>query len=71
MKRKEKLSKRQKRTLRYYLNCDFDLEMGSQKKEFKKNSRRQKMDKVKNGIILGFIGGVATLLVKKYGGGKI
>ncbi len=29
------------------------------------------MDKVKNGIILGFIGGVATLLVKKYGGGKI
>ncbi len=69
--RKEKLLKLQKRTLRYYLNCDFYLEMGSQKKRVQKTNWREKMDKVKNGIILGFIGGVATLLVKKYGGGKI
>ena len=30
-----------------------------------------KMDKVKNGIVLGFIGGLATLVVKRYGGGRI
>ncbi len=69
--KKEKLLKLQKRILRYYLDCNFNLEVGSQKKEFKKNKLEKQMDKVKNGIILGFIGGVATLLVKKYGGGKI
>ncbi len=45
--RKEKLLKLQKRILRYYLNNNFCLEMGSQKKEFKKSTGEKKWIKLK------------------------
>ncbi len=45
--RKEKLLKQQKRILRYYLDCNFNLEVGSQKKRVQKTNWRKKWIKLK------------------------